>query len=257
VIEVQHLRKSYGRTVAVDGLSFTVEPGRVTGFVGPNGAGKSTTMRVMLALETPDSGQVTINGLTHRELETPLRTVGSLLDGAGFHPGRTARDHLTYLAVSNKLPRSRVREVLDLAGLASVAHKRVGRFSLGMKQRLGVAAALLGDPPVLVMDEPTNGLDPEGIVWLRDLLTRSAVEGRTVLVSSHLMSEIALTAQHLVVIGRGQLVADLPVPDLVATASRSAGTALSLEEAYFELTRTHQEFSTTTPGVAATDGMTP
>jgi ABC-2 type transport system ATP-binding protein len=218
-IEIQNLRKRYGRTVAVDGLSFTVAPGRVTGFVGPNGAGKSTTMRVILGLDTPDEGSALVGGQAYQRLRCPLRQVGALLDAAAFHPGRRARDHLLWIAQSNGIPRRRVNEVLDLVGLASAARRRVGGFSLGMRQRLGIAGALLGDPPVLMFDEPVNGLDPEGIRWIRGLLRSLAAEGRAVLVSSHLMGELEGSADHLVVIGRGRLVVDTSVRDLLAAAS--------------------------------------
>src|SRR5215218_397924 len=196
-IEIQNLRKRYGRTVAVDGLSFTVAPGKVTGFVGPNGAGKSTTMRVILGLDAPDEGSALVGGQAYQRLRCPLRQVGALLDAAAFHPGRRARDHLLWIAQSNGIPRRRVDEVLDLVGLASVARRRAGGFSLGMRQRLGIAGALLGDPPVLLFDEPVNGLDPEGIRWIRGLLRSLAAEGRAVLVSSHLMGELEGSAHHL------------------------------------------------------------
>jgi ABC-2 type transport system ATP-binding protein len=218
-IEVRGLRKSYGATVAVDDLSFTVAPGQVTGFVGPNGAGKSTTMRVILALDAPDAGTALVGGRPYRSLRTPLRDVGSLLDASAVHPGRSARDHLLWMAHSNGLPRRRVAEVIEQVGLASVAKKRAGGFSLGMRQRLGIAGALLGDPPVLMFDEPVNGLDPEGIRWIRGLLRSLAAEGRAVLVSSHLMSELEDTADHLVIIGRGRLIADTTVRALLDTAS--------------------------------------
>ena len=217
-IEIEGLGKRYGRTVAVDGLSFRVEPGRVTGFVGPNGAGKSTTLRMILGLDAPDSGRALVGGTPYRELPTPLRSVGALLEAGSTHPGRRAVDHLAWLALSNGLPRRRVDEVLDLVGLTSAARRRTGAFSLGMAQRLGIAAALLGDPAVLLLDEPVNGLDPDGIRWVRGLLRSFAAEGRTVLVSSHLMSELEDTADHVIVIGRGRLLADAPVRELVATA---------------------------------------
>jgi ABC-2 type transport system ATP-binding protein len=221
VIEVEHLSKRYGRTVAVDDLSFTVKPGRVTGFLGPNGAGKSTTMRMMLGLDRPSAGRVLIDGQPYRSLPTPLRQVGALLESRSVHGGRRARHHLLWLAHTNRIPAARVDEVLDLVGLTSVRRKRVKGFSLGMSQRLGIAAALLGDPPVLLLDEPVNGLDPEGIVWLRTLLKGLAAQGRTVLVSSHLMSEMALTAEHLVVIGRGRLLADTTVEQFIAENTKS------------------------------------
>jgi ABC-2 type transport system ATP-binding protein len=218
-IEARDLRKRYGRTVAVDGLSFTVAPGLVTAFVGPNGAGKSTTMRMLLGLDAPDEGAALLGGRPYRSLSQPLREVGAALDAAAVHPGRRARDHLRWLAYAGGLPGRRVGEVLELVGLASVAGRRVGGFSLGMRQRLGIAGALLGDPPVLLFDEPTGGLDPEGIRWIRGLLRSLAAEGRAVLVSSHLMRELEGSADHLVVIGRGRLVADTSVRDLLAAAS--------------------------------------
>ncbi|MEO3747837.1 ATP-binding cassette domain-containing protein [Plantactinospora sp. B5E13] len=208
MIEVRELHKRYGRVVAVDRLSCTVRPGRVTGFLGPNGAGKSTTMRMLLGLDHPSGGEALIDGRPYRREVAPLRRVGALLESGAAHPGRSAYHHLLWLARSNRIPRSRITEVLELVGLAAVAGRRVGGFSLGMRQRLGIAAALLGDPPVLLFDEPVNGLDPEGIRWIRDLMRGLAAEGRTVLVSSHLMSEMALTADHLVVIDRGRLLAD-------------------------------------------------
>ena len=207
MIEARRLSKRYGRTVAVDDLSFTVAAGQVTGFLGPNGSGKSTTMRMILGLDAPTSGGVTIGGRSFRSVRFPLREVGALLDAHAVHPGRTACNHLRWLADANAIPRTRVDEVLAAVGLSDVADRRVGVFSLGMRQRLGIAAALIGDPEVLLFDEPINGLDPEGILWVRRLLRSLADEGRTVLVSSHLMSEMALTADHLIVIGRGRLLA--------------------------------------------------
>ena len=218
-IEVRNLYKRYGRTAAVDGLSFTVPPGQVTGFVGPNGAGKSTTMRVILGLDSADEGGALIGGQPYKTLRTPLREVGALLDASAIHPGRRAQDHLLWMAHSNGLPRQRVDTVLEQVGLASVAKRRAGGFSLGMKQRLGIAGALLGDPPVLLFDEPVNGLDPEGVRWIRTFLRSLAAEGRAVLVSSHLMGELQDTAHHLVVIGRGRLIADTSVDALLAAAS--------------------------------------
>ena len=218
-IEVAGLRKRYGATVAVDDLTFTVRPGQVTGFVGPNGAGKSTTMRIVLGLDAADTGTARIGGVPYRSLRAPLTQVGALLDAGAIHPGRRAKDHLLWMAQSNGLPARRVGEVLDQVGLASAARRRAGGFSLGMRQRLGIAAAMLGDPPVLIFDEPVNGLDPEGIRWIRGYLRELAAEGRAILVSSHLMSELEETAHHLVVIGRGQMVADTSVADLVAGAS--------------------------------------
>jgi ABC-2 type transport system ATP-binding protein len=215
-ITCERLTKRYRSTTAVDHLSVEVQPSRVTGFLGPNGAGKSTTMRMILGLDTPSSGRALLGGRPYRELRRPLRTVGALLDAGAVHPGRRAVDHLAWLAATADLPRRRVTEVLDLTGLAAVGAKRVREFSLGMRQRLGLAAALLGDPPVLVLDEPVNGLDPEGIVWIRALLRSLAVEGRTVLVSSHLMSETALAADHLIVIGHGTLLADTSMAEFLA-----------------------------------------
>jgi ABC-2 type transport system ATP-binding protein len=214
VIEVKELSMRYGRTLAVDDLTFTVKPGRVTGFLGPNGAGKSTTMRAVLGLEVPAAGEALVDGRPYASLRRPMRTMGALLDAGAVHGGRSARDHLTCLARSNGIGRGRVAEVLDQVGLTDVADRRIGGFSLGMKQRLGIAAALLGDPAVLMFDEPLNGLDPEGIRWLRDLLRSLADEGRTVLLSSHLMNEMALTADHVIVIGRGRLIADTAMNDL-------------------------------------------
>ncbi|MFE0103074.1 ABC transporter ATP-binding protein [Streptomyces sp. NPDC059009] len=221
MIDVQHLTQRYGATLAVDGLTFRVEPGRVTGFLGPNGAGKSTTMRAMIGLERPASGRVLIDGRPYAAIPQPLRTVGALLEAKALHGGRTAHGHLLGLARSNGIPAARVGEVLDIVGLADVARKRAKGLSLGMAQRLGVAAALLGDPRVLLLDEPVNGLDPEGILWIRELMKNLAAEGRTVFVSSHLMSEMALTADHLVVIGRGRLLADTSVEEFIARHSRS------------------------------------
>ncbi|MEW9531881.1 ATP-binding cassette domain-containing protein [Microbispora sp. NPDC049125] len=209
MIELRQLTKRYGDVTAVDGLSFDVRPGVVTGFLGPNGAGKTTTMRVMLGLDAPTSGTATVGGRRYADLPFPLTEVGALLDPHAVHPRRRAFDHLLFLAQSNGIGRGRIEEVLGLAGLADVAGRRPGEFSLGMKQRLGIATALLGDPPVVIFDEPVNGLDPEGIVWIRTLMRGLAAEGRTVLVSSHLMSEMALTADHLLVIGRGRLIADV------------------------------------------------
>ncbi|MER7793501.1 ABC transporter ATP-binding protein [Streptomyces sp. NPDC097640] len=223
-IEARDLRKRYGPTAAVDGLTFTVRPGLVTGFVGPNGAGKSTTMRMVMGLDAPDGGTALVGGRPYASLREPLKVVGALLDAEAVHPGRRARSHLLWLARYNGLPARRVDEVLELVGLASAARRRAGGFSLGMRQRLGIAAALLGDPPVLILDEPVNGLDPEGIQWIRGFLRSLAAEGRTVLVSSHLMSELEDTADHLIVIGRGRLLADTDVASLLAAASRGRVT---------------------------------
>ncbi|MFG2437522.1 ABC transporter ATP-binding protein [Streptomyces sp. NPDC048508] len=214
-IDVHELTKEYGGRRAVDHLTFSVLPGRVTGFLGPNGAGKSTTMRLVLGLDRPTSGTATVGGRVYASLDEPLRQVGALLDAGAAHGSRTARDHLRALAATNRIPGRRVDEVLEEAGLASVARRRVRTYSLGMRQRLGIAAALLGDPPVVLLDEPSNGLDPEGIIWIRELLRRLAEEGRTVLVSSHLMNETASFADRLVVLGRGRLLADLPMREFI------------------------------------------
>ncbi|MFJ6670577.1 ABC transporter ATP-binding protein [Actinosynnema sp. NPDC091369] len=221
MIEAIGLTKRYGKTVAVDDLSFTVEPGRVTGFLGPNGAGKSTTMRMILGLDRPSAGRVLIEGKPYAQLDRPLRTVGALLDAKWVHPNRSARAHLQWLAKSNGLPDRRVDEVLDMVGLAKVAKRRAGGFSLGMSQRLGIAGALLGDPKVLLFDEPVNGLDPEGILWIRQFMQGLAAEGRTVLVSSHLLSEMALTAQDLVVIGRGKLISQSSTTEFVERSTEN------------------------------------
>ncbi len=248
MIQVRDLTKRYGSTLAVDALTFDVRPGVVTGFLGPNGSGKSTTIRLILGLDSPDAGQARIGGRRFRDLRWPLCEAGALLEAKEFHPGRSARAHLEALAASNAIGRHRVDEVLDLVGLTSAARKRAGTFSLGMAQRLGIAAALLGDPPVLLLDEPVNGLDPAGIHWIRDLLKSLAGQGRVVLVSSHLISEIALMAEHLVVIGQGRLLADTSVAEL------SAGAA-SLEAAFLHLTGASTDYrghatglSGTTPG---------
>ncbi|MGD0699639.1 MAG: ATP-binding cassette domain-containing protein [Trebonia sp.] len=219
MIEARELTKRFGDKVAVDRLSFTVEPGRVTGFLGPNGAGKSTTMRLITGLDRPDDGAATIGGLAYGQLTKPLTRVGALLEARSVHPGRSARNHLVFLAQTQGLPVKRVDEVLDLVGLREVAGKRAGGFSLGMTQRLGIAAAMLGNPPVLMLDEPVNGLDPEGIRWVRNLMRQLASEGRTIFVSSHLMNEMAVTADHLVVIGRGSLIADCSTEEFIARSS--------------------------------------
>jgi ABC-2 type transport system ATP-binding protein len=222
MIELAEVSKSYGKKRAVDGLSFSVLPGRVTGFLGPNGSGKSTTMRLILGLDAPDRGVVIVNGKRYAEHRAPLHQIGALLDASSFHPGRSARDHLLAMAQTHGLGRDRVEAMIELVGLAEVAGKRAGTFSLGMRQRLGIASALLADPRVVMLDEPINGLDPEGILWVRHLLKGLAAEGRTVFVSSHLMSEMALTADHLIVIGKGELIADVGVQELVRGASSSA-----------------------------------
>jgi ABC-2 type transport system ATP-binding protein len=230
MIEAHGLTKRYGSTLAVDRLSFAVRPGTVTGFLGPNGSGKSTTMRMIMGLDAPNAGQARIGGRAYSELRWPLREVGALLEARTFHPGRSADNHLRALAAANDIARSRAAEVLGAVGLEGAARRRAGTFSLGMTQRLGIAAALLGDPGVLLFDEPVNGLDPEGVRWIRTLMKSLAAEGRTVFVSSHLISEMALTAERLVVIGQGRLLADTTVAEL---AARGGG---SLEDAFFELT---------------------
>src|SRR5512132_3239040 len=221
MIEVRDLTKRYGDKLAVDHLSFTVQPGRVTGFLGPNGAGKSTTMRLILGLDAPTRGSATVNGRPYRRHAAPLREVGALLEARSVHPGRSAYHHLLAIAQTGGIARSRVDEVVDLVGLGQVVRRRAGRFSLGMGQRLGIATALLGDPRTIILDEPLNGLDTEGIRWVRSLLSDLAADGRTVFVSSHLMNEMALTAQHLIVIGRGRLIADTTVNDFVTRASKN------------------------------------
>jgi ABC-2 type transport system ATP-binding protein len=233
MITAHSLTKRYGTTPAVDNLTFEVPPGLVTGFLGPNGSGKSTTMRMIMGLDVPDSGSALIAGRAFRELPWPLREVGGLLDAKAFHPARTARNHLRWLALTNDIPMKRVDEVLNQVGLASVANKRAGKFSLGMSQRLGIAAAILGDPAVLLFDEPVNGLDPEGIRWVRNFLRSLAAEGRTVFVSSHLISEMSLTADRLVVIGRGRLIAETSVADFVARSGRSAVKLVTPDRARF------------------------
>ncbi|NEB75237.1 ATP-binding cassette domain-containing protein [Streptomyces sp. SID14478] len=229
MIEARGLTKRYGGTLAVEDLSFGVRPGSVTGFLGPNGSGKSTTMRMIMGLDRPDAGHATVAGRPYGELRWPLREVGALLEARTFHPGRSARSHLAALAAGGGIGPARVDAVLDTVGLTSVAGRRAGSFSLGMAQRLGIAAALLGDPAVLLFDEPVNGLDPEGVRWIRELMRSLAAEGRTVLLSSHLISEMALTADHLLVIGQGRLLADTSVAELTAPGR-------SLEEAFFTLT---------------------
>ncbi|WP_182113286.1 MULTISPECIES: ABC transporter ATP-binding protein [unclassified Actinotalea] len=218
MIEATGLTKRYGDKTAVDGISFTVRPGMVTGFLGPNGAGKSTTMRMIVGLDRPTAGHVTVNGKPYAQHRAPLGEVGTLLEAKAVHTGRSARNHLLALAATHGISRARVDEVIEMTGLASVAKKRAGKFSLGMGQRLGIAAALLGDPQTLILDEPVNGLDPEGVLWVRTLLRHLASQGRTVFLSSHLMSEMALTADHLIVVGRGRLIADAPVAEIVARA---------------------------------------
>ncbi|MFI2710437.1 ABC transporter ATP-binding protein [Micromonospora sp. NPDC018662] len=229
MIELRELTKRYGKRTAVDRLTVRVQPGAVTGFLGPNGSGKSTTMRMILGLDAPDHGEALVDGVRYADLTWPLRTVGALLDAGAFHPGRSGRAHLAALAASNDISGSRVERVLRVVGLSDVADRRAGTYSLGMRQRLGIAVALLGDPGVLLLDEPVNGLDPEGIRWIRDLLRRLAAEGRTVFVSSHLIAEMALTADRLVVIGRGRLLAETTVAELAAGGD-------NLEDTFFRLT---------------------
>lgn len=221
MIEARGLTKKYGAKTAVDDVSFTIAEGKVTGFLGPNGAGKSTTMRMMVGLDRPTSGTVTINGKSYRDHASPLREVGALLEARSAHAGRTAENHLLALAATHGIGKSRVREVIAMAGLESVARKRVGGFSLGMGQRLGIAVALLGNPQTVVLDEPVNGLDPDGVLWVRSLLRHLAAEGRTVLLSSHLMSEMAQTADHIIVLGRGRVIADAPVSDILKATTQS------------------------------------
>jgi ABC-2 type transport system ATP-binding protein len=243
MIEAGHLTKRYRDTTAVADLSFAVHPGRVTGFLGPNGAGKTTTLRLALGLSAPTSGQIHINGRPYRDLAHPLREVGALLDAGAVNGGLTAAQHLRWLAASNGLSAGRIDAVLEQAGLATVAGRRVGTFSLGMRQRLGVAAALLGDPPVLIFDEPVNGLDPDGIRWIRGLMRTLAGQGRTVLVSSHLISEMALTADHLLILGSGRLIADTSIAALLAATGHDR-----LEEAYFQLTAPTTQYRGVTEG---------
>jgi ABC-2 type transport system ATP-binding protein len=220
LIDAQHITKRYGEKVAVDDMTFTVRPGVVTGFLGPNGSGKSTTMRLILGLDAPTEGSVTVNGRHYRDHPAPLHEVGALLEARSVHTGRSAFNHLLALAQTHGIPRSRVRELIELVGLREVAKKRAGQFSLGMGQRLGIASALLGDPQTVILDEPINGLDPEGIHWIRELLRTLAAEGRTVFLSSHLMNEMALSAEHLVIVGRGRLIRDVSVADFVAERSK-------------------------------------
>jgi ABC-2 type transport system ATP-binding protein len=219
MLQIDHLTKRYGSTLAIDDLSFDVKPGVVTGFLGPNGSGKSTTMRIILGLDHPSKGRAVVNGKSYAELKDPLREVGALLDAKAVHPGRTARNHLRALAASNKIKKARVDEVLEFVGITSVANKKVGDYSLGMSQRLGIAGALLGDPGILLFDEPVNGLDPEGIRWIRDFFRSLANEGRTVFVSSHLMSEMAVSADQIIVIGRGRFITQGSIDDLTATVN--------------------------------------
>jgi ABC-2 type transport system ATP-binding protein len=249
LIEARALTKAYGATTAVNELTFTARAGRVTGFLGPNGAGKSTTMRLVLGLDAPDAGSVLVDGVPYRQLEDPLRTVGAMLDATWRHPGRGGRDHLRWLAATNGIPEKRVDEVLELVGLKSVEKTRVGQYSLGMQQRLGIAAALLGDPRVLLFDEPVNGLDPEGMAWIRQLLHSLAAEGRTVFVSSHLLPEMAQTAQDLVVIGRGRLIYEGTMAEFVARTSSHGVRVRTPHAAEFRAALTGQAEFTETDGV--------
>jgi ABC-2 type transport system ATP-binding protein len=258
-IDVTGLRKRFGSAMALDGMSFTVAPGQVTGFVGPNGAGKSTTMRVILGLDAADEGTALVGGQPYRTLRRPLSHVGAVLDAAALQPSRTGRNHLLWLAHSQGLGRQRADEVLELTGLASVARRKAGGYSLGMRQRLGIAAALLGDPPVLMMDEPFNGMDPEGIVWMRGFLRLLASQGRAVLVSSHLMSELQDTADHLVVAGRGRVIADTSVAALIEAASggRVELRTTALTEAMTVLAHTGATVAATAPDALTVSGLGP
>jgi ABC-2 type transport system ATP-binding protein len=256
MIEAHDLTKRYGDKLAVDHLSFTVEPGTVTGFLGPNGAGKSTTMRLVLGLDRPDEGTATINGRRYRDLAEPLRTVGALLEARSVHTGRSAYNHLLFLAQTQGLPRGRVDEVLQLVGLQEVARKRAGGFSLGMSQRLGIAAAMLGDPRVLLLDEPVNGLDPEGVLWIRNLIKQLAAEGRTVFVSSHLMNEMAVTADHLIVIGRGRLIAASSTQEFIEGSSEKSVLVRSPEAARLA-DLINADGGKATPDGQAPDGQAP
>jgi ABC-2 type transport system ATP-binding protein len=258
MIEAHQLTKRYGDKTAVEDLSFTVRPGVVTGFLGPNGAGKSTTMRMILGLDRPTSGSVTVNGRPYVDHPAPLRQVGALLDAKAVHTGRSAADHLRVMAATTGIGRDRVEEVIDLVGLRDVADKRAGGFSLGMGQRLGIASALLGDPQTLILDEPVNGLDPEGVLWIRTLLTQLAAQGRTVFLSSHLMTEMALTAQHLIVIGRGRLIRDTSVEDFIVSASRDSVFVRSPDDARLRdlLLNDGIDVSSPAPGQLEVTGVT-
>jgi ABC-2 type transport system ATP-binding protein len=258
-IEINGLRKRFGSTQALDGMTFTVQPGQVTGFVGPNGAGKSTTIRVVVGLDAPDAGTATIGGRPYHSLRNPLTHVGSLLDAGALQPSRSARNHLLWLARSQGLTAGRVDEVIAAAGLESAARRRAGGYSLGMRQRLGIAAALLGDPAVLIFDEPFNGMDPEGIVWMKGFLRSLAAEGRAVLVSSHLMSELQDTADHLVVVGRGKVIADTSVADLIAAASGKRITLRTTApaDAMTVLTGAGAEVTATGSGVLEVSNLSP
>jgi ABC-2 type transport system ATP-binding protein len=255
MIEARGLTKRYGETVAVNDLSFSIAPGHVTGFLGPNGAGKTTTMRMILGLDAPTAGTVTVNGRPYTDYRFPLREVGALLDAKAMHGSRRAYDHLLAIAQSNAIPRRRVDEVLEIVGLTDVARRRAGGFSLGMGQRLGIAVALLGDPGILMFDEPVNGLDPEGILWIRNLLHDLADEGRTVFISSHLMSEMALTADRLVVIGRGHLIADAKIEDLLAGGAHSVDLRVSDPAALAHVLRAQGARVTETKDLLNVEGM--
>jgi ABC-2 type transport system ATP-binding protein len=258
MIEARSLTKQYGDKTAVDGLTFTVRPGVVTGFLGPNGAGKSTTMRMIVGLDRPTAGSVTVNGRRYADLRAPLHEVGALLEARAVHTSRSAYNHLRALAATHGIPRRRVDEVIELVGLGDVARKRAGSFSLGMGQRLGIASALLGDPPTVILDEPVNGLDPEGIRWVRDLLKGLAAEGRTVFVSSHLMSEMALTADHLIVIGRGRLLADVPTREFIDASSGNSVRVRSPQvDRLAELLRGRGTATSTVDGYLQVEGVTP
>jgi ABC-2 type transport system ATP-binding protein len=256
-IEVTGLRKRFGQTQALDGITFTVQPGQVTGFVGPNGAGKSTTMRIVLGLDRPDAGTATIGGQAYHQLKYPFTRIGSMIDAAALQPGRSARNHLLWLAHSQDLPARRVDEVADLVGLRQAIRKKAGGYSLGMRQRLGIAAAMLGDPPVVMLDEPFNGLDPEGIIWIRGFLRTLAGQGRAILVSSHLMSELQDCADHLVVAGRGRVIADADVAELIAIASGGRVTLRtnSRTEAMKLLAHAGAEVASSGPDVVTIKGI--
>ncbi len=258
MIEAHNLTKRYGETTAVSDLTFSVKPGIVTGFLGPNGSGKSTTMRLILGLDAPSEGEVNVNGRRYAEFAAPLHEVGALLEARSVHTGRSAYNHLLALAQTHGIPRSRVEELIEIVGLQSVAKKRAGQFSLGMGQRLGIAAALLGDPEVLILDEPVNGLDPDGIRWIRDLMKKLAAEGRTVFLSSHLMSEMALTADHLIVIGRGRLIADLSVDEFIRRHSRHVVVVRSPQAAQLAELIAGPDVTTETvePGLLEVEGLT-
>lgn len=260
MIEATALTKRFGAKLAVDQVSFTVRPGMVTGFLGPNGAGKTTTMRMIVGLDRPSGGRVTVNGSRYAALKSPLREVGILLDAKAVHPGRSARAHLLAIAATHGIGRKRVNEVIALTGLDAVAGKRVRGFSLGMGQRLGIAAALLGDPATLILDEPVNGLDPEGVIWVRTLARQLAREGRTVFLSSHLMSEMAQTADHLIVLGRGRVIADAPVAEIVALAEGTAVRVRTPDASRFEPVLTALSASVTVadndPGLLQVSGLT-